>query len=49
MGKITLKEQLEIIRYRMKLRNSYKKSSVLELQIALDELQKEIERRNKEK
>lgn len=43
--KLTLKEQLEITRYKIKLRNSFKKASNLELQIALNELTLEINRR----
>lgn len=45
--KLNVKEQLRITQYKMTLRKAYKQSSILELEIALDELQKELERRKK--
>ncbi len=44
-----LKQKIDLFAYRMKLRVALQKSSKDELEICLDEVRKEINRRNKKK
>ena len=46
---MSLLQKVKETKYRMTMRTALQKSSIEELRIALDEVRKEIERRNKQK